>query len=74
METEDKEEICKKHKNWKDKTGTNTRIMMGTKIGLEGTNENGTKSRAGKRKAGTKYKGGDGNRAGERSKPMRTAR
>ena len=47
---------------------------MGTKIGLEGTNENGTKSRAGKRKAGTKYKGGDGNRAGERSKPMRTAR
>ena len=47
---------------------------MGTKIGLEGTNENGTTSRGGKRKAGTKYKGGDGNRVGERSKPMRAAR
>ena len=36
METGDKEGIFKKDKNWEDMTGTNTRIIMGTRTRLEG--------------------------------------
>ena len=42
--------ICKQDKNWVNKVNTNTRIMMRTRTGLEGeigTNEHGTKLRAG---------------------------